>query len=343
MDGKGINVLLTAVGRRAYLVDYFKQALHPDGGRVYAVNTTPDATGFMAADEARVVPPSSSPGYVDCLIDLCGRWKIKLLFSLHDWDAPAIAREAGRFEAAGVIPVMGSAGLLGTCLDKYETGRAMEKLGVRTPETVLTLDGAQSLADAFGYPLIVKPRWGQGSVGLFKVHSREELEAAFSLASSAAGRFAAACPEIDPGAPQVMVQRCVAGGEYGCDIVNDLQGRFRRAFVKRKFAMRSGETDAAESVMDPALESMASKVGEWSRHRGCMDSDWMVDSKGAAYLIELNPRFGGGYPFTHMAGGNIVKACIDWARGIDDGSWCAGFRAGVRTFKEISLLRAEDV
>ena len=41
-----MNILLSAVGRRAYLVDYFKQALAPCGGKVVAANTTMDATGI---------------------------------------------------------------------------------------------------------------------------------------------------------------------------------------------------------------------------------------------------------------------------------------------------------
>lgn len=44
-----MNVLLSAVGRRAYLVEYFKQVVHPLGGKVYTTNTHPDATGFVVA------------------------------------------------------------------------------------------------------------------------------------------------------------------------------------------------------------------------------------------------------------------------------------------------------
>ena len=67
-----MNVLLSAVGRRAYLVEYFKQVVHPLGGKVYATNTHPDATGFLAADVAEIVPPSADPKYVDVIID---RWE----------------------------------------------------------------------------------------------------------------------------------------------------------------------------------------------------------------------------------------------------------------------------
>ena len=188
----------------------------------------------------------------------------------------------------------------------------------------------------------MKPRWGQGSIGLFKVNSDDELKCAFRLSDAAARRFAKATDEIDAAEPQVIVQPCLAGQEMGCDIVNDLEGKHRRAFVKRKFAMRSGETDAAESASHPQIEALAAKIAAWSRHLGCMDSDWMVDDDGTPMLIELNPRFGGGYPFTHCAGADVCRACVDWARGIDDGAWCADFREGVRTYKDISLVTLRD-
>ena len=329
-----MNVLLSAVGRRSYLVDYFKRLVHPLGGRVYATNTIREASGFLAADEAEIVPPSRDPSYVDRMLELCVRWKVGLLFSLHDWDAPVLARARRKFLEIGTIPVMAPAEKMATCLDKYETVRAMERIGVPVPVTALS---AAEALDRLSFPMIVKPRWGQGSLGLFKAENADELEAFAGVSSTEARKFAAACPEIDPEAPQVIVQEYLPGAEFGCDIVNDLNGKFRRAFVKRKFAMRAGETDAAESVENTDVAALAERVGAWSGHLGCMDSDWRLGADGQPRLIELNPRFGGGYPFTHCAGADICRACVDWARGIDDGAWCAGYHTGVVTYKEIFM------
>lgn len=329
-----MNVLLSAVGRRAYLVEYFKQVVHPLGGKVYVTNTTPEATGYMTADEKCVVPPSASPEYVPTLLRLCKEWKIRLLFSLHDWDAPVIARARQQFDAIGTTLVMGSPELMACCLDKYATVLKAEELGVPVPKTVLSLDEARALT----YPLIVKPRWGQGSIGLFRVDNEQELASAYSLSILSARKFAKACPEIDLSQPQVIIQECVEGTEYGCDIINDLKGGFRGAFVKQKFGMRSGETDVAESVTKSEISGYAEIIANWSRHLGCMDSDWIIGREGTPRLIELNPRFGGGYPFTHCAGVNVPLACVNWARGVDNNSWCKEFKIGVRTYKKIALV-----
>ena len=37
----------------------------------------------------------------------------------------------------------------------------------------------------------------------------------------------------------------------------------------------------------------------------------MVDEKKDIFCIDFNPRFGGGYPITHLSGMNYIKTIID--------------------------------
>lgn len=78
--------------------------------------------------------------------------------------------------------------------------------------------------------------------------------------------------------------------------------------------MRSGETDKACSVIDPRFEHIGRKIGENLKHIGNLDCD-VFEYQGELYILELNPRFGGGYPFSHEAGINTAAIYIEWLKG----------------------------
>ena len=55
MKGIDVNILLTSVGRRGYLVKYFKEVLGTDG-EVHAANSTRLCPAFTYADQTVVTP-----------------------------------------------------------------------------------------------------------------------------------------------------------------------------------------------------------------------------------------------------------------------------------------------
>lgn len=54
------------------------------------------------------------------------------------------------------------------------------------------------------------------------------------------------------------------------------------------------------------------KISELSKHIGNLDLDLFL-CNGKNYVLEMNARFGGGYPFSHLAGVNLPLAIIKWA------------------------------
>ena len=57
-------------------------------------------------------------------------------------------------------------------------------------------------------------------------------------------------------------------------------------------------------------------IGKALGHIGNLDCD-VLERDGEYYVLELNPRFGGGYPFSQEAGVNIPKAIVAWVKGED--------------------------
>ena len=94
-----------------------------------------------------------------------------------------------------------------------------------------------------------------------------------------------------------------------------MDGSFVAVSAKEKLAMRSGETDKAIIVDIPELKEIGKCIGLNLRHIGNLDVDIMQRSNGDYCVLELNPRFGGGFPFSYEAGVNLPKAIINWLHG----------------------------
>ena len=57
--------------------------------------------------------------------------------------------------------------------------------------------------------------------------------------------------------------------------------------------------------------SLSKKISKNLQHIGNLDCDVIISKNNKIFLIDLNPRFGGGYPFTHKYGYNYLKYMID--------------------------------
>lgn len=331
-----INVMLTSVGRRAYLVNYFKEAIG-DRGKVIATNTHPDATGMLAADIACVVPRADDPAFIEALLDICVRHHVKLLMSLHDWEAPFIATRIDSFSEVGTIPVVSDPRVQEICLDKWATFDFVRRMGWSTPLSFVSLQAAKEALEEgrLQFPVILKPRRGQGSIGIETAQDYYELEAQYRLLVAKVARMESNGITLE--AEPLIIQQCLSGVDYDLEVVNDLAGRYVSVLSKKKLSSRGGECELAETVEDPRLTDLGSQIGSTMGHLGVLDVD-VIEQDGILYVLEFNPRFGGCYPFSHMAGANLPAAYVAWALGEEPHPSWLRVRPGVRSFKDFALV-----
>jgi carbamoyl-phosphate synthase large subunit len=310
-----MNVLITCAGRRSYEIAAFKQAVGV-GGRVLACDADPNAPAIRMADQAFIVSRIEAPEYVDELLTLCAQYEIGMVVPAFEPELPILADRKADFEALGTTLLVSAPEVIATCYDKVKTAAFLADCGIRSPRTFLSLEEALTAlrGGELGYPVMVKPRFGVGSIGNHFADDDEELGFFVRQCRKRIARsFLASSSAADPDTA-VLIQEAIDGEEYGLDIVNDLDGAYVCTFVKRKLRMRAGQTDRASTVADPRLEALGALIGRGLGHSGILDCDLLVDREGAC-VIDLNPRFGGGYPFSHLAGANIPAALIAWAEG----------------------------
>ncbi len=309
-----MNILFTCAGRRTYLLKYFKDNLS-EGDKIVATDMSLTAPALQVADIKLQVPAVYDPEYINITLQICKEQSIDALFSLNDLELPILAENKSRFESLGVKVIISDPKVIDIAFDKYKTAQWVESLGLTAPKTYVRLEDAKRAlaAGEIEFPLFMKPRWGSGSIGLESIADMEELDIYYGLLMKKIKKTILATASV--GDEYIMIQEKLTGSEYGLDIMNDLDGKNIGVSVKQKLAMRAGETDKAVTVDLPEVREVGHKIGEVLGHIGNLDVDIMQRADGAYCVLELNPRFGGGFPFSYEAGVNFPKALIQMIKG----------------------------
>lgn len=309
-----MNILFTCAGRRTYLLKYFKENMN-EGDKVVATDMQLSAPALQAADVKLQVPAVYDPKYVDTTLQICKEQKIDALLSLNDLELPILAENKARFEAEGVKVIVSDPSVIDIAFVKYKTAQWVESLGLKSPKTFVRLEDAKRALETgeLHFPLFMKPRWGSGSIGLESIADMEELDIYYHLLMKKIKKTILATASV--GDEYIMIQEKLTGSEFGLDVMNDLEGNNVAVSVKQKLAMRAGETDKAVTVDLPEVREIGHKIGAALKHIGNLDVDVMQNDKGEYCVLELNPRFGGGFPFSYEAGVNLPKAIIEWVKG----------------------------
>jgi carbamoyl-phosphate synthase large subunit len=336
-----MNVLLTSVGRRSYLVRYFKEAVG-QSGQVICANSLESAPARQEADRFHVVSESCAPGYVDEIKAICAAHDIRALFSCHDLDTYVLSRRQAELAALPLTAFLPDPEWNETALDKLATYRKLTRHGIPCPRTTDDLaearewmQAAQSRGSAC--PLVIKARFGFGSLGLKHCTRLEDLPGSYAqaLAEVQSSAFFGTIATLKSGESQLVLQERVAGREVCLGVVNDLAGRHLSTLATEIHAMRAGESDAATTLpVEGPLAAIGRQVSALTRHRGIWGVDGILRD-GVFHLLDLNPRFTGDYPFSHLAGAHIPRALLALVAGRAPGPQDLVCRTQVSGYKEL--------
>ena len=330
-----MNILLTSVGRRTYLINYFKHAL-AGNGLVYASNSI-FTYSLTQADDYTLSPNIYDNEYISFLLRFCIEKKISLIISLFDIDLPILAKNKELFKKHNIKVIVSDYHVTQICNDKWQTYLFLTNLGISQPASYIDLDQAKEAVseNKIKYPLIIKPRWGMGSIGIYKVCNEKELDVLYNKLRHEIFETYLKYESASDMKKSVLIQQAMKGQEYGLEILNDLHGNYVATFAKKKIAMRSGETDVAETVRADVFLDVSKKISKSLKHIGMLDTDCFILEDGSCCILEMNCRFGGQYPFTHNSGVDVPQQIINWSMDLETDYNLLSSRIGVRSCKDL--------
>ena len=81
---------------------------------------------------------------------------------------------------------------------------------------------------------------------------------------------------------------------------------------RKRIEIRSGEVNKGKTEKNSLIEYVKEKLGILDGARGCLTAQFFKHKKIKKIIgIEINPRFGGGFPLSYAAGANYPKWIIE--------------------------------
>jgi carbamoyl-phosphate synthase large subunit len=292
-----VSVLISSAGRRVSLVHIFREALAQSDlePRVLASDASQLAAAWHAADGAFLVPPCEDKSFIPELVDLCRRERVRLLVPTIDTELPKLSAAHDLFREVGTLLAISSEATVAVTADKRRTHAWMVGAGIPTVEQG---EVEAVRAARWPFPLVVKPVYGSASLGVHVVTDRASFDVAVREGDT-------------------IVQAMASGVEFTIDCLVDDDGHLVAAVPRRRLAVRAGEVSKSVTVDLPALSSIAEQVcSALPGPFGVLNVQVFHDVQtGRSQVIEVNPRFGGGFPLSHRAGAPFARWLVERAWG----------------------------
>lgn len=285
------NILILSAGRRVELLEAFQNEVRTRGlpSRLLATDLRPDlSAACQIADEAIAVPRVTDPAYMEILLDLCLKYEVGLVVPTIDTELLDLARNRAHFSDYGIHIVISDESLIRICRDKRKTARFFSSLGMGTPKiyekTTLT------------FPCFVKPYDGSRSVGAALINSQNSVTSTM-LAD-----------------PKLMFMEFIDGSyqEYTVDTYYNRTGQLKCLVPRQRLEVRDGEVSKGITRRGELYSYLQERISRVRGARGCLT--WQIfasESFDRYAAIEINPRFGGGYPLAYASGAAYPGWLID--------------------------------
>src|ERR687895_869105 len=167
------NILVTAVG--GIIGEGIVKSLRfanmdedsPVKYRIIGVDMNDKAAGLYRCDSGILVPSASSIDYVESIMRIVDDNDIRAIYVGSDMELAKLARARPDIESNfNVVVVSNPLEVIDTARDKWKTFQFLDKNNLPRAMSCLPED-KEKLVKKFGFPLVVKPREGYGSLHFY--------------------------------------------------------------------------------------------------------------------------------------------------------------------------------
>ena len=287
-----MNILITSAGRRVSLINAFKDVSKRfnTGSKIFITDLDPEKSpASYFADDSFEIGYFDSPNYIDNLLEICLKNNISIIIPTVDTELILLANSKSLFKASGIIIVISELKLIEVLRDKIKTNKFFNSLNIKTP--------AIYSKDNIKFPAFLKPLNGSNSKGIYKADNLEEIK------------------QSDLESKNMMILENIDNiiyDEYTVDLYYDKTSILKCIVPRIRLKVVGGESNQGITKKNEVLDFVKDRFSFMEGAIGCLTLQLFSNKLNPLEIIgiEINPRFGGGYPFSLNAGANFPEFII---------------------------------
>jgi carbamoyl-phosphate synthase large subunit len=276
------NVLVLSAGRRVSLVKAFTKAIEDlkIDGDVFAADMNPTMSAACnVLNNSFVLPHVLDDKYISELKKLCLKESIKLIVPTIDTELLKLAEHKQEFKDLGIIIVVSDSELVVPCRDKRLTHDLFADIGFPVPATYPL--------EQIIFPCFSKPISGSLSQNIRILQSQDELDT------------------WDVPKSEMMYMEIITSeefDEYTVDVYYTQYSELICMVPRQRVEVRGGEISKGRTNK-ALIDFLKEPMSKLKTAFGCLTLQvFKSKTTEQIYGIEINPRFGGGFPLSNAAG-----------------------------------------
>jgi carbamoyl-phosphate synthase large subunit len=287
-----MNLLITSAGRRVSLIKAFKESfvLLKLKSKIFItdLNTERSPAAYFA-DESFNIGYFNDPNYINDLLEICLKNKVSIIVPTLDTELIQLANSKSVFKANGIDVIISDLKLIEILRDKITTNTFFNSLNIRTP-IIYSKDNMK-------FPVFLKPLNGSNSKGIYKAENINEIKPS------------------DLDSKNMMILENIDNAiydEYTIDLYYDKNSILKCIVPRIRLKVVGGESNQGITKKNEVLDFVKDRFSSIEGAVGCLTLQVFSNKLTPSDIvgIEINPRFGGGYPFSLNAGANFPEFII---------------------------------
>ena len=287
MGSERKNILVLSAGRRVELVRCFTAArdLLLAKAKVFAADLNPSlSSACQVADQSFPSPRANAAEFADFIEQIASAHNIGLIIPTIDTELLPLAKIKAKLATQGTHISVSAVDFIEQCRDKTRSGAVFETIGVRYPKL---MDWEHPT-----FPAFAKPVSGSSSKGAMLLQDATKVG------------------ELRQSSEPYMLMEYIGPPykEFTVDAYFDLASQLKCLVPRLRLDVRAGEVSKGLTLRHGLYEKLKKGLRNWRNVNGCITIQVFYNEVHDDVVgLEVNPRFGGGYPLTHQAGAKYVN------------------------------------